>query len=81
MESFEFKDRYGRIMKPGDICLRMTSGSTTWNKPSIEVVEVIEFRNYKVRISDRRYVFPHKLIKLSIDNLDLNAYLNRKLSI
>jgi hypothetical protein len=68
-----FKDLYGRDLKVGDLCLRIKSGGGKWaSRPQVKIVEILEFRNVTIKIEDKVYVNPNKLIKLSDEGLIYN---------
>ena len=65
---YEHKDKYGRILNKTDKCIKVSIMSRNW-KPKIELVEVLDFTNYKVKIGEKRYVDANNLILLSHEGL------------
>lgn len=71
----QFKDMYGRILEVGDYCLRITAGPNRFSaKPTVQLVQIEERRNVTVKIGERCYVAPYKLIKFTTDGMSLKDW-------
>ena len=71
----QFKDMYGRILEVGDYCLRVTAGANRYSsKATVQIVQIEDRRNVTVKISERCYVMPSKLIKFSSDGMNLKDW-------
>ena len=69
----QFKDLYGRILEVGDYCLRITVNKFP-SKPTVTIVQIEERRNVTVKIGERCYVAPYKLIKFSSEGMNLKDW-------
>lgn len=69
----QFKDLYGRILEVGDYCLRLTVNKFP-SKPTVTIVQIEELRNVTVKIGERCYVAPYKLIKFSSEGMILRDW-------
>jgi hypothetical protein len=69
----QFNDLYGRILKVGDYCLRITVNKFP-SKPTVTIVQIEELRNVTVKIGERCYVAPYKLIKFTPDGMSMKDW-------
>lgn len=61
------KDKFGRELQLGDLCIRVKTSS--WGAPKFTVVQVIDFTKKKVKVGDRSFMDSTNLVLLSQDEI------------
>ena len=64
------KDKFNRELFIGDICFRVKSPTSRFGKPTMNVVQVKDFTESKVKIADRCFVDSTNLVKASNEDLE-----------